>query len=60
MNEQTFSDELEQLFAKEVFKSKIKPQMNKSIYDSLESVLENVQYRRNTFEIFGYDFMIDE
>lgn len=34
--------------------------MKRIISESLESVLENVQYRRNSFEILGYDFMIDE
>ena len=48
------------MFGKEVFKSHIKPQMKKIIYNSLESVIENVQYRRNTFELLGYDFMVDE
>lgn len=48
------------MFGKEIFKSQIKPQMKKIAYQSLESVLENVQYRKNSFEIFGFDFMIDE
>jgi len=30
------------------------------IRGSLESVVENVLYRKNSFEILGYDFMIDE
>jgi tubulin monoglycylase TTLL3/8 len=34
--------------------------MRKIAVESLESVKENVQYRKNTIEIFGYDFMIDE
>jgi len=34
--------------------------MSKIIVESLESVIENVQYRKNSFEVFGYDFMIDE
>jgi tubulin monoglycylase TTLL3/8 len=34
--------------------------MRKIISESIESVLENVQYRRNSFEILGYDFMVDE
>lgn len=48
------------MYGKEVFKSVIKPQMRRIISESIESVLENVQYRRNSFEILGYDFMIDE
>lgn len=43
-----------------MFKTVIKPQMSKIIVESLESVIENVQYRKNSFEVFGYDFMIDE
>lgn len=34
--------------------------MRKIALESLESVKENVQFRKNTFELFGYDFMIDE
>ena len=59
MDQQTFSAELETLFGKEIFKSVIKPQMKKIAVGSIESVLENVQYRKNSFEIFGFDFMID-
>ena len=34
--------------------------MKKIVLESVASVAENVQYRRNSFEILGYDFMIDE
>ena len=34
--------------------------MKKIVIESLLSVVENVQYRKNSFELFGYDFMIDE
>lgn len=34
--------------------------MKKIAIESLQSVLENVQPRKNSFEILGYDFMIDE
>ena len=60
MDELTFSKELELLYGKEVFISVIKPQMKEVIRGSLESVVENVQYRRNSFEVLGYDFMVDE
>lgn len=34
--------------------------MKKVVFESLESVQQNVQYRRNSFEVLGYDFMIDQ
>lgn len=38
----------------------IRPQINKIAVESLESVQENIVSRKRTFEVLGYDFMIDE
>ena len=34
--------------------------MKRIAIESIESVVENVVYRKNSFEILGYDFMIDQ
>lgn len=34
--------------------------MIKAIISSLKSVADSVQYRKNSFEFLGYDFMIDD
>ena len=38
----------------------IRPQINRIAVESLESVQENIVSRKKTFEVLGYDFMIDE
>ncbi|KRX02317.1 hypothetical protein PPERSA_09934 [Pseudocohnilembus persalinus] len=38
----------------------IKKKMIKAIISSLKSVSDSVQYRKNSFEFLGYDFMIDD
>jgi len=48
-------EECEDLWA-----SCIRPQMEKIIIQSLMSVSDGVQHRKNTAELFGYDFMIGE
>ena len=60
MDEQAFAAELEQLCGKQVYREVIKPQMRRVVYESLQSVLQNVQYRKNSFEVLGYDFMVDQ
>ena len=39
---------------------KIWPQIKNIIKMSLISVMDSVEHRKNSFEIYGYDFMIDE
>lgn len=58
-----FENELAELVdsmaGKEVFKG-IKKQMRKIITDSMLSVQDMIVPRKNTIEMYGYDFMIDE
>ena len=43
-----------------MFTEKIRPMMKKIVVWSLESVQESAIGRPKSFELFGYDFMIDE
>merc|ERR1712238_497173 len=37
---------------------KILPAMRRIVYRSLEAVQDNIKQRTNSFELFGYDFMV--
>ena len=45
---------------KEVFFSEIQKQMKKIVIWSLKSAEDMISTRKTSFEMFGYDFMIDE
>ena len=51
---------LQQETGEDIFTTKIQPKFKQYVIDALKSVKEMVQNRKNTFEIFGFDFMIDE
>lgn len=38
----------------------VQPNMKKAVFRSLESVQDAVQSRASSFELFGYDFMLDQ
>jgi len=57
-NEQ-FVEYLKDFYGKDIWNKQIKPQIKKIIIISLQSAQEKIIQRTNTFEIFGYDFMID-
>ena len=42
-----------------MFRDSIKASMRNSVMKSLISVQDMVENRQNSFELFGYDFMID-
>ncbi|KAL4480394.1 hypothetical protein ABPG74_020910 [Tetrahymena malaccensis] len=44
----------------DVFTDKIEPQIVRAIIMSLKSVQDNIENRKNSIEMYGYDFMIDE
>lgn len=44
---------------RDVFRDSIKASMRNSVMKSLISVQDMVENRQNSFELFGYDFMID-
>jgi tubulin monoglycylase TTLL3/8 len=45
---------------KDLFEKKIQPQMQNIVIKSLQSVQDMIETRKNSFELYGYDFMIDE
>eukprot|EP00826_Nyctotherus_ovalis_P057534 TRINITY_DN7874_c0_g2_i10.p1 TRINITY_DN7874_c0_g2~~TRINITY_DN7874_c0_g2_i10.p1 ORF type:complete len:149 (+),score=17.37 TRINITY_DN7874_c0_g2_i10:92-538(+) len=50
---------LKDVYKKDIWNTKIKPSIKKIIILSLQSAQGRVLQRDKTFEIFGYDFMID-
>lgn len=45
---------------RDVFNELIRPAMRNSVVKSLVCVQDMVENRQNSFELYGYDFMIDE
>jgi len=45
---------------KDIFNESIKDRMRSSVVKSLICVQDMVENRPNSFELYGYDFMIDE
>ena len=39
---------------------RVQQRMKAAVYASMESVADHVEHRPNTFELFGYDFMVCE
>jgi len=56
----TFVNYLQQKYGTDIFFTKIQPMMKKIVVWSLESVQDSIIHRKNSMELFGYDFMIDE
>ena len=46
-------------FGSDIFHDKIAPDMKKITQYSLQAAQETVEGRKNTHELFGYDFMFD-
>lgn len=44
----------------DVFAERIQPGMQRIVQWSLESAQDSVVHRERSFELFGYDFMVDE
>jgi len=43
-----------------MFSEKIKKAMMEIVINSIKSCKDSVEHRKNSFEIYGYDFMIDD
>ena len=60
------STEFEEYLKKEnprddnVFQNRIKPSMKKIVYSSLLSAQKYMEPNKNAFELYGYDFMVDD
>jgi len=57
---ETFQEHLTGEFGKDVFGEIIKPKMKQSVIWSLQSSQDMIGNRKNSFELYGYDFMVDE
>jgi tubulin monoglycylase TTLL3/8 len=57
---QEFSDHIKGETGQDHFFEKIQPQMKKMVIKSLQSVQDMMESRKNSFELFGYDFLIDD
>ena len=55
-----FNDYLKGLTGKDMFFDKIKPDMKKIAKYSCQAAQDVVEARKNSHELFGYDFMVDE
>lgn len=56
----TFKEYLSSKYAKDIWTEDILPQIKHIIQWSLQSVVGCLGNRKNSFELLGYDFMIDE
>lgn len=57
--ENELAEQINAMAGKDVFTG-IKKQMRKNIIDTMLSVQDLIVPRKNTIEMYGYDFMIDE
>ena len=57
---QEFSEHIKSETGQDLFYEKIQPQMKKIVIKSLQSVQDMMESRKNSFELFGYDFLIDD
>lgn len=55
-----FADHLESERGGDIWEENLWPQIKKYVKASLQSVQDQVDNRKNSFEFFGYDFMVDE
>lgn len=43
-----------------LWESKVKPAMQRAVVDSLKSAQDMIENRKNSFDMYGYDFVLDE
>ena len=55
-----FNNYLKKITGEDSFFNKIKPEMKKIVKYSCQSAQDKFQARANSFELFGYDFMVDK
>ena len=56
----SFQEWMEEHFGFDIWAEQLQPQLKEIVIHSLKSVQDMVENRKNSFEMFGYDFMIDE
>lgn len=57
---ETFSEHLKREIGENIYENKIKVKIRDIVIHTLESVIETIQNRKNSHEVFGFDLMIDE
>ena len=55
-----FKQYTKKIFNEDIWEESVLPLMKKVIISSLECVQTRIIHRTNSFELFGYDIMIDE
>eukprot|EP00826_Nyctotherus_ovalis_P005450 TRINITY_DN11231_c0_g2_i3.p1 TRINITY_DN11231_c0_g2~~TRINITY_DN11231_c0_g2_i3.p1 ORF type:complete len:218 (-),score=41.78 TRINITY_DN11231_c0_g2_i3:218-871(-) len=58
--QKTFIEHLKEKYGKDLFGERIQPGIKKIIEWSLKSAQDTVINRRNSVELYGYDFMVDD
>jgi len=58
--QEEFSDWLKEKEGSDIFEERLKPQIKDIIKQSMMCALDGIENRKNTFELYGYDFMVDE
>lgn len=54
------SEEFSNHIGPDIYENKIWPQIKKYVKASLQAVQDQVDNRKNSFEFYGYDFMVDQ
>ncbi|GMH42565.1 hypothetical protein BSKO_10484 [Bryopsis sp. KO-2023] len=56
----SFSEHLQKRYGKDVWEEKLQPRIKQIVLYSLASAQESIIGRKNSHELYGYDFMVDE
>lgn len=56
----SFQEWMEEHFGFDIWAEQMQPQLKEIVIHSLKSVQNMVENRKNSFEMFGYDFMVDD
>jgi tubulin monoglycylase TTLL3/8 len=57
---ESFAEYLKMRYGSDVWKEVIQEKIKKIVISSMESVKKSIKCRKNSYELFGYDIMIDE
>jgi hypothetical protein len=57
---QTFSEYLMYLTGRDYVRDVIQPKMKDIVRSSLSCACDSIEHRKNSWELYGFDFMIDD
>ncbi|KRX07850.1 hypothetical protein PPERSA_10134 [Pseudocohnilembus persalinus] len=60
MNLPEFTQYMKDQYKQDIFNEKIKPQLLEHSISVMKSVSDSIQNRQNSFEFYGFDYMMDE